>query len=327
MCAGPLLRPRGARGCDSGTQNEKMSGMYEGPLDKIATNAGKSAGQQVANSPLVRACLESGRLLVEQELMGDVDEGHSYHSMMRKHSYRPLCTVTQETVATNAALIFEKARSDGRLACALFGTPPDWAKAEKTPSVGGMKHPWPTFALFLGDLARYALHERYSLTAGMLDQATRTALHDAPSFSKVVEKVAYRDMAVVYADETSARFQHLANALTDFHGQIREALSGIYEHSFRYWREVYSELLDARGASLRPGISIDDLTIILNAIAQGLSLRHIGATDGKVINHRDRSSVLGKAALLVIAGAVDPGDGRPVADLADELMAVRATGD
>lgn len=302
--------------------------MYDGPLDDVAINVRTKSGRlltgrKLANSPVVRACLESGRRLAELELLGDVGEGHTY---------RPLCTLTQENIAKEAELIFQKAeeRPGEHFACALFGTPPDWKKAKTRPSVHNMKYAWPTLALYLGDLTRYALRERYSLTSGMLDEKTRAELRETAAFSVAVDKVAYQDMNVVYADETSARFQYLVTGLADFHEQIRVALSGVYKHSFGYWRDVYAEILNARGVSLRPGISLDELTVMLTGLAQGLSLRHIGAASDKmikVIDHQNRRSVLGKASQILIAGAIDPGDGREVADVVDELMAVRAPND
>lgn len=298
--------------------------MYDGPLDDIAINARTKSGRFLtgrkrANSPVVRACLESGRLLAELELTGVVGE---------ENTYRPLCTLTQENIAHRAELIFQEAekRPDEHIARALFGTPPDWTKAKTRPSVHNMKYAWPTLALYLGDLTRYALLERYSLTNGMLDEKTRAELRETAAFSVAVDKVAYQDMNVVYADETSARFQYLVTGLADFHEQIREALGGVYKHSFHYWRDVYAEILEARGVSLRPGISVDELTVMLTGLAQGLSLRHIGAASDKaikVMDHQNRRSVLGKASQILIAGAIDPGDGREVADVVDELMAVR----
>jgi hypothetical protein len=74
-------------------------------------------------------------------------------------------------------------------------------------------------------------------------------------------------------------------------------------------------------------ISLDEFTMMLTGMAQGLSLRHIGAVRSKVIDHHNQRSVLGKATQILIAGAVDPGTGREVADVVDELMAVRVAPD
>lgn len=293
--------------------------MYDGPLDDVALNVRKysgrlRSGRKLANSPVVRACLESGRRLAEQEVLGLVGD---------EHTSRPLYTLKQKSITDEAEKIFQEAQRDERIARALFGTPPDWKKADTRPSVGTMKDAWPNLTLYMGDLVRYVLRERYSLTDGMIDDATRAELRETATFSAAVDRVAYADMKTVYADETSARFQYLVTGLADFHEQVREALAGVYKHSFDYWRAVYAEIIEARGVSLRPGISLDELTMMLTGLAQGLSLRHIGAASGKVIDHVHRRSVLGKASKILIAGAIDPGDGRDVADVVDELMAVR----
>jgi hypothetical protein len=140
-------------------------------------------------------------------------------------------------------------------------------------------------------------------------------------------EVAYEDMKIVYGDETSARFQYLMTGLVDFHEQIREALGGVYEHSFGHWRDVYAEILEARGVSLRPGISLDELTMMLTGMTQGLSLRHIGSRQRQDDRPRKPALHAGQGLPDRDRRAIDPGDGRQVADVVDELMAVRVPPD
>lgn len=298
--------------------------MYDGPLDDVAINVRTksrktSTGLDLANSPVTRACLEGGRRLAESELLGHVHD--------QKRTFRPLGTLTKKRVIDEAKAIFREARDNQRIARALYGTVPEKERPTTKPSAGTLRDRWDILPYYLGDLVRYVLRERYSLTDGMLDETTRAELRETAAFSVVVDKVAYEDMKVVYADETSARFQYLMTGLADFHEEIRDALGGVYEHSFGYWRDVYAEILDARGVSLRPGITLDELTMMLTGMAQGLSLRHIGAASHKVVDHHNRRSVLGKASQILIAGAIDPGDGREVTEVVDELMAVRIPSD
>ncbi|GLZ38153.1 hypothetical protein [Actinokineospora sp. NBRC 105648] len=294
--------------------------MFDGPLDDIAINVRTksrktSTGLDLANSPVTRAFLEGGRRLAENELLGNV------HAQRR--SFHPLGTLTKSRVIDEAKVIFREARGDQRVARALYGAVPEAERPTTKPSVGTLRDRWDVLPLFLGDLVRYVLRDRYSLTDGMLDESTRAELCETADFSAAVDQVAYEDMRVLYANETSARFQYLMTGLADFHDEIRVALAGVYEHSFEYWRGVYAEIIETRGVSLRPGISLDELTMMLTGMAQGLSLRHIGAAGVKVVDNQNRSSVLGKATQILIAGAIDPGDGREVADVVDELMAVR----
>ncbi|ANZ35942.1 hypothetical protein BBK82_07465 [Lentzea guizhouensis] len=292
--------------------------MYKGPLDDIATNVRKHSGRlftgrKLANSPVVRACLEAGRRLAELDVLGQADE----------HAPRPLDTLTQKNVIAEANKIFQNARGDKDIACALFGTPPDYKKGKTKPSIGTMKYAWPNMTLYLGDLTRYVLLERYLLTDELIDKATRAELCETANFSAAVDRIAYLDMKKLHTAETSARLQHLVAGLADFHEQAREALSGVYKHSSEHWRGIYANVLAARGVSLRPGIDLDELTLMLTAMAQGLSLRHIVAEPGEVMDHPNQRSKLGKACQILLAGAVDPGDGRDVAEVVNELMAVR----
>jgi hypothetical protein len=296
--------------------------MFDGPLDDVAINVRTksrktSAGLDLANSPVTRAYLEGGRRLAEIELLGHVRD--------QKRTFRPLDTLTKRRIIDEAKAIFREARDDEDIARALYGTVPEKERPTTKPSAGTLRDRWDILPYYLGDLVRYVLRERYSLTDGMLDESTRAELRGSAVFSAAVDKVAYQDMKVVYTNETSARFQYLMTGLADFHEEIGDALNGVYEHSFDYWRGVYAEILEARGVSLRPGISLDELTMMLTGMAQGLSLRHIGARSEVVdmVDHHNRRSVLGKAAQILIAGAIDPGDGRKVADVVDELMAVR----
>lgn len=278
--------------------------MYDGPLDDVAINVRTksrktSTGLDLANSPLTRAFLEGGRRLAEIELMGGGEQ---------KHTFRPLGTLTKKRVIDEAKAIFRAARDDEQVARALYGTVPEKERPTTKPSAGTLRDRWDILPYYLGDLVRYVLRERYSLTDGMLDERARAELRGTAAFSAVVDKVAYEDMKIVYADDTSARFQYLMTGLADFHEEVRDALDGVYEHSFVYWRDVYAEILEARGVSLRPGISLDELTMMLTGMAQGLSLRHIVTTRrDEVVDHRERRSVLGKASQLLIAGAIDPG--------------------
>lgn len=224
--------------------------MYDGPLDDVAINVRTksrktSSGLDLANSPVTRAFLEGGRKLAENELMGGVRD--------QMRTFRPLGTLTKKRVIDEAKAIFRAANRDESIARALYGTVPQKARPTTKPSAGTLRDRWDILPYYLGDLVRYVLRERYSLTDGMLDEATRAELRGTAAFSAVVDKIAYEDMKIVYTDETSARFQYLMTGLADFHTEVRDALNGVYEHSFGYWRDVYAEILDARGVSLRPG--------------------------------------------------------------------------
>lgn len=269
-------------------------------LDDVAINvrtksSRRWAGRRLANSPETRAFLNAGKRLVDRELLGELDED--------KVTFRPLATLTREGIVREAQ---EDREALGR-----------------EPTVAMHRDRWPCFPDFMGDLIRFVLRERHSLTNGMLDEHTRARLSTTPRFSTVVHEVAYHDMRIMHGDPASVRFQYLMTGLADHHEAIRTALGGVYENSFAYWRDQYRAILDARGVTFRPGVTLDEFTVILTGMAEGLGLRHIGANGDRVVDHHRHRTVLGKAAQILIAGAINPGDDRVVESVVDELMAVQ----
>lgn len=271
-------------------------------LDDVATNVvTKSrrrvrAGRKLANSPLTRAYLEAGYRLVERELLGDLEKDEV--------TFHPLATLTRDK-------IIEEARAGAEVLTTV-------------PKPGSFRDRWPRFPDYMGDLIRYVLRGRNSLTNRVLTNGTVERLCRTANFSAAVHEVAYQDMKVVHGEPMPVRFQYLMTGLADHDEAIQEAIAGVYGNSFTYWRSAYQAVLDARGVSFRPGITLDEFTVLLNGMAEGLGLRHIGELGGRMIDNHRRRTLLGKAVNLLIAGAIDPGDGRPVEEVVNELMAVPA---
>ncbi len=274
--------------------------MDDDSLDDVATNVvNKSrrrvrAGRKLANTPLTRAYLEAGYRLVERELLGDL--------AVDKVTYHPLATLTRDK-------IIEEARAGVEVSSTV-------------PKEGSFRDRWPVFPDFMGDLIRYVLRGRTSLTNRVLTRTSVGRLCRAPSFSAAVHEVSYQDMKVVHGEPMLVRFQYLMTAMADHAEAIQSAIAGVYKNSFDYWRSAYRSVLEARGARFRPGITLDEFTVMLTGMAEGLGLRHIGELGGRVIDHHHRRALLGKAVNLLIAAAIDPGDGRPIEAVVDELMAV-----
>lgn len=268
-------------------------------LDDVAINVRKTrsnrwAGRRLANSEATWAYLEAGQRLVERELLGEVEAD--------KLTFRPLATLTGHEIV-------EEALANGR-------------RLSRTPTRAMFRDRWPIFRDYMSDLVRFVLRGRNTLTNRVLDDAARDRLRGTARFSAAVHEVAYHDMKLVHGEPAAIRFQYLMTGLADYDHGIREALARVYDNSFAYWRAAYQSILDARGVSLRPGLTLDEFTMMLTSMAEGLGLRHIGAAGQKVIDHHRRRALLGKAVNLMIAGAIDPGDGRKVEDVVDELMAV-----
>lgn len=141
-------------------------------LDDVATNVvTKSrrrvrAGRKLANSPLTRAYLEAGYRLVERELLGELEDD--------KITFHPLATLTRDK-------IIKEARAEEKMLATV-------------PKVGSFRDRWPLFADYMGDLIRYVLRGRNSLTNRVLLPDSVERLCRTPHFSTVVHEVAYQDM-------------------------------------------------------------------------------------------------------------------------------------
>src|SRR5262249_25827639 len=84
----------------------------------------------------------------------------------------------------------------------------------------------------------------------------------------------------------------------------REAISVRHQTNTPHWKPFYQEILPAPGLCPPPGISLDECADLLAAIADGLGVRALADPQARVVDHAQRRSLLGTAALALIAGCV-----------------------
>jgi len=85
---------------------------------------------------------------------------------------------------------------------------------------------------------------------------------------------------------------------------VREAISVRHQTNTPHWKRFYQEFLQAHGLCLRPGISLDECADLLAAVADGVAVRALADPQARVVDHAQRRSLLGTAALALIAGCV-----------------------
>ena len=135
----------------------------------------------------------------------------------------------------------------------------------------------------------------------MADRAE--ALFEGPDFTDALHELAYYDMNTVLG-MPSFRLSLVAMAEAEGDEVIRDAIAHVYHGPLDVWREVYKGVLGARGLRLREGLTIDEITDILAAMEDGMSMRSVGDPEAQVINHEKRRTLLGKAILAMMAGCV-----------------------
>lgn len=256
----------------------------------------RRAQRQLANNPLTRAYLEAGMRLLAEEFSGQPAEEDE-----RPHP-RSFLWMSREQVIKEVAHGPEELPHQG--------------------NPGSLRDRWPYFSDYLGDLVLYALRLN---GLGVHTELARQAADaiGGDKLSTVTHETAYRDLALTL-DDTATRFQFFVTAFADHDPVVATALSAVYREVTESWRVVYDEIFDARGLTLRPGLSFDDFTVILTAVAEGLALRMIGDRAASVLDHERRRSLLGTAALALMIAFVDPGDGETLEETADRMADSRS---
>lgn len=247
--------------------------------------------RRLANHPLTRAYLEAGVRLLNREFAAPAEPYDGFG--------RPLSTLTRENVIAEVA--------NGPAELPQVGT------------VGSFRDRWAYFPDYLSDLARYTLRTpRWSPQPRLSDQAT-LALSDQ-DFVAALEEIAYRNMAMVAGSASTAlRFRFLLTALTEHDEQVHEATTAVYRDVTERWAGMCDAVLAARGLTLRPGLTSEDVTVILTALTEGLAMRAAGDHATPVLDDEKRRSILGVAAMALIAGCVDNGDGRSLTEVVTDL--------
>jgi hypothetical protein len=98
-------------------------------------------------------------------------------------------------------------------------------------------------------------------------------------------------------------------------------MAKVYRQLDASWLPVYEAAIAGRGLRLRPGITPDVLADILSALSSGISLRILSDPDVNLIDDEHRRSLLGTAAIAVLASCIDPGDGRSLEEVIRDIVA------
>lgn len=171
-------------------------------------------------------------------------------------------------------------------------------------------------------LTENMLRHRWSLGVA-LSAHSEGLLTTGEHFPQAVHRVAYEDLKRVL-ELPSYRFQLLAVASAQADTASSGALVRMYEDLSKVWTSLYSREFERYGLSFRPGISMDDFNILLQATAEGLGMRLLSGVAEPIIDHDRKSSLLGTAAMALFLSLVDPGDGLSVEDATDRALSVQA---
>lgn len=191
-----------------------------------------------------------------------------------------------------------------------------------------MRERWEIQSHFIADVLRFGLwtwhypadhHE----VADAKDEVIR-----GPDPVRGLQRLCYRTLARLL-DTPMFRLGLIAAAEAEGDPVIGEALSGRHRKTGALWKDFYEEFLLSRRLRLRPGITLDDCDILLAAVADGLALRALADPAAPVADPARRSSLLGTAALGLIAGcavSADDLDGRSLEESVRAMMSGPSAG-
>lgn len=174
-----------------------------------------------------------------------------------------------------------------------------------------MGYRWKSHDSYIQDFLSYAISARHwSLHIALSDDAKEVLLNGLRSgdFAAAVHEVAFEDLVIPIEEPDTQRMQLLAAVLAEREPEIRDILRTVYGWVDTSWTELYESLFSEKGWQLRPGLTFQDLNLMLSTAAEGMAIRGLIDQQG-IIDIDRRRSLLGTLALAVMLACVDPGDG------------------
>jgi AcrR family transcriptional regulator len=197
-----------------------------------------------------------------------------------------------------------------------YPTALDWLRIEDvlaqvrsddmTDSKRAFRNRWGTKDEYIADLVMYAL-----LYRDMQGTAIPRALHERAELFDGTKTLAERISAFtgglideLLANPRSYLLLHLAPLLIG-NPELHAVLIGYTRSDQARWQVVFSELLRLSGKSLRPGWTMERLTLALNVVLDGAILRYRIDPGHSTVSAWARGNLTTDMMLAIIAGAVD----------------------
>lgn len=182
-----------------------------------------------------------------------------------------------------------------------------------------LRRVWEPHSNFIADLMTFGLwSEHYvgqykdkiaELAEGLLTRSdTVEAAHE----------LCYWDLCALVAMPTW-RLQLVASVVAEQDEVIAAALSESYRGVLQMWRPVHDAVIKAFGLRLRPGISLDDLSNLFTALAEGFAFRMTAEPNAAVIDHDRHRTLYGTGCLAIFASCVVPANDAPATTLEQHL--------
>jgi hypothetical protein len=165
---------------------------------------------------------------------------------------------------------------------------------------------WRRQSDFIADVLRFGLWA-WHYPAPHQDEAAdaEDEVIGGPDPVRGLHRLCYWDLTRLI-DSPMFRLGLVAAAEAEGDPVIREAVSGRHQENTPLWKQFFANVLQGRGLRIRPGITLDDCVDLMAAVSDGLALRALADPAARIIDHPRRRCLLGTAALVLIAGCLEP---------------------
>ena len=263
----------------------------------VRSRKSREAAKRLANSPETRAYLDAGLRLIAEQLTAPTAEPEDGDLNSRNRPFfawlsRKKVLEETERAATARAQAMKIIINDGNF-----------------------RDRWEYQPEYIEDLLAYSLWTVHWSGHVTTAQDSAAALTTGEDLADAIHELAYLEMRNV-VNNPAHRVSVIGSAMADRDARAREMVAQTYQILLASWKQLYIDTIEARGLTLRPDISIDDLANMLAAMADGIGLRLIAERDDtNLIDHAKRRSLLGKAAMALVVSCVDAGDGLSLDEL------------
>jgi hypothetical protein len=170
--------------------------------------------------------------------------------------------------------------------------------------VSTMRERWRHQSGFIADVLRFGLWAWHYPGAHQDEVAdTKEEVIHGPDPVPGIHRLCYWDMTRLL-NTPMYRLGLVAMAQAEGDALVREAVSVRHEMNDSHWKKFYEEFLQSHGLRVRPGITLDECVDLLAAVADGLAVRALADPDARIVDGAQRRSLLGTAALALIAGCL-----------------------
>lgn len=190
-------------------------------------------------------------------------------------------------------------------------------------SASALRKIWEPHSNFIADLLSFGLwsthySRRYQNRIGELVEDLVTT----SNFTDTAQQLCYWNLKTL-STEPRWRLQLVASVISEQDEVIAKALSDYYADTVKEWQEVHRLAIDVIDRRLRPDITLDDISNLIGALAEGFALRLTGDPSAPVIDHDRHRTLYGTGCLAILFACtedVDKTDSIPFEELMNQIL-------